>query len=355
MSRLAAQKEWAFMKVLHEHQFPVPRPIDQARHCILMEFIDAYPLRQIDQVPSPGKLYSQLMDLIVRFAHAGLIHGDFNEFNILIRHSDGEPVVIDFPQMVSTSHENAEWYFNRDVECIRAFFRRRFRYESAIYPRFKSPVGDGSSKDDGFRLDVIVEASGFGRREMKVLEQYMESTKGSQSEEEDESEEEEEEEGEGEGEEGDEREVVGVSKRAEVEGGVEDEGAGSNRSNVEESEHEDEEPDVSAKLWQADSESEEANKSEASIASESREGPGLVSPSSPVGQLASKVESTLSVKASTREQEIKEKAGIEAYKQRAREKQKYHSRRGAERIGRAKGSKAKQDNRVKVDKGGLWD
>jgi RIO kinase 2 len=49
------------------------------------------------------------MDLIVRFAHAGLIHGDFNEFNILIRHSDGEPVVIDFPQMVSTSHENAEW------------------------------------------------------------------------------------------------------------------------------------------------------------------------------------------------------------------------------------------------------
>lgn len=348
MSRLAAQKEWAFMKVLHEHQFPVPRPIDQARHCILMEFIDAYPLRQIDQVPSPGKLYSQLMDLIVRFAHAGLIHGDFNEFNILIRRSDGEPVVIDFPQMVSTSHENAEWYFNRDVECIRAFFRRRFRYESAIYPRFKSTVGDGSSKDEGFRLDIIVEASGFGRREMKVLEQYMESNKESQSEDEDESEEEEEEE---EGDERDEREVAGVSERAEVEGAVEEVGTG---SNVEGSEHEDEEPDGSAKLWQADSSSEEANKSEASIASESRERPGLVSPSSPVGQLASKVESTLSVKAS-REQEIKDKTAIEAYKQRAREKQKYHSRRGAERIGRAKGSKAKQDNRVKLDKSGLWD
>jgi Ser/Thr protein kinase RdoA (MazF antagonist) len=49
------------------------------------------------------------MDLIVRFAHAGLIHGDFNEFNILIRRESGEPVVIDFPQMVSTAHENAEW------------------------------------------------------------------------------------------------------------------------------------------------------------------------------------------------------------------------------------------------------
>ena len=44
MSRLAAEKEWAFMSVLHEHGFPVPKPIDHARHCILMEFIDAYPL-----------------------------------------------------------------------------------------------------------------------------------------------------------------------------------------------------------------------------------------------------------------------------------------------------------------------
>jgi len=65
--------------------------------------------RQISEVSSPGKLYSSLMEVIVRFARSGLIHGDFNEFNILIRRSTGEPVVIDFPQMVSTSHTNAEW------------------------------------------------------------------------------------------------------------------------------------------------------------------------------------------------------------------------------------------------------
>jgi RIO kinase 2 len=50
------------------------------------------------------------MEIIVRFARAGLIHGDYNEFNILIRRESGDPVVIDFPQMVSTSHENAEWW-----------------------------------------------------------------------------------------------------------------------------------------------------------------------------------------------------------------------------------------------------
>lgn len=48
------------------------------------------------------------MDLILRFARDGLIHGDFNEFNILIKRKTGEAVVIDFPQMVSTRHANAE-------------------------------------------------------------------------------------------------------------------------------------------------------------------------------------------------------------------------------------------------------
>ena len=71
--------------------------------------------RQISEVGNPGRLYSSLMDLIVRLARAGLIHGDFNEFNILLRENDPdsdepdpEPILIDFPQMVSTDHENAE-------------------------------------------------------------------------------------------------------------------------------------------------------------------------------------------------------------------------------------------------------
>jgi RIO kinase 2 len=85
--------------------------------------------RQISDVADPGALYSTLMDLIVRLARSGLIHGDFNEFNILVREEedsegddddDGEddttrrrrkqpePILIDFPQMVSTNHENAE-------------------------------------------------------------------------------------------------------------------------------------------------------------------------------------------------------------------------------------------------------
>ncbi|CAG8659321.1 7849_t:CDS:10 [Acaulospora morrowiae] len=165
MSRLAAIKEFSFMKVLHENGFPVPEPIDNSRHCLIMELIDAYPLQQITKVKDPGKLYSDLMDLIVKLAQYGLIHGDFNEFNILVK-ENGDPVLIDFPQMVSTSHPNAEWYFNRDVECIRTFFRKRYNYESMLFPKFKLDV------NREFDLDVQVSASGFTKQYQQELEMY---------------------------------------------------------------------------------------------------------------------------------------------------------------------------------------
>ena len=41
LSRLAAIREYAFMKLLHERRLlPIPEPIDQNRHCIVMELID---------------------------------------------------------------------------------------------------------------------------------------------------------------------------------------------------------------------------------------------------------------------------------------------------------------------------
>ncbi|KAI8919658.1 RIO1 family-domain-containing protein [Entophlyctis helioformis] len=167
MSRLAATKEYAFMKVLYENGFPVPEPIDHNRHCVVMGLVDGYPLCQIRDLEDPGTLYSKLMDLIVRLASSGLIHGDFNEFNLIIT-DDDEPVLIDFPQMVSTSHRNAEMYFNRDVECIRVFFRRRFNYESKLYPVFRRDT------ERLFSLDVEVSASGFTRKQQEELEMYQE-------------------------------------------------------------------------------------------------------------------------------------------------------------------------------------
>ncbi|KAI9297683.1 RIO1-domain-containing protein [Neoconidiobolus thromboides FSU 785] len=214
MSRLAAMKEFAFMKVLHENGFPVPKPIDQNRHCIVMELIDAFPLRQISEVGEPGKLYSDLMNLIVKLAQYGLIHGDFNEFNLLIK-SDGTPILIDFPQMVSTSHPNAEYYFNRDVQCIRDYFRKRFNYESYLYPKFNKDI------EKKFNLDVEVAASGFVKKHQNQLEKYQNEIKqieGNQNEDDDEDDDEEDDdENEDDEEEGDEDEYNKEKEEEEIE------------------------------------------------------------------------------------------------------------------------------------------
>lgn len=61
-------------------------------------------------------------------------------------------------------------YFNRDVECIRTFFRRKFQYDSTLYPRFRK-VFPEERDGETFRLDVVVSASGFVRNEMKELEE----------------------------------------------------------------------------------------------------------------------------------------------------------------------------------------
>lgn len=92
MARLAAAKEFAYMKALHEHGFPVPEPIDVNRHGILMQYIDAYPLSQVRELRHPCQVLEHLMALIVRMAESGLIHGDFNEFNLMV--SDKEEIIM---------------------------------------------------------------------------------------------------------------------------------------------------------------------------------------------------------------------------------------------------------------------
>ena len=177
LSRLAAQKEWEVMKVLHREGFRVPEPIAWSRHTVVMEFVDAFPLRMVDSVPEPGKLYAELMDMIVALAKRGLIHGDFNEFNILIKEEDEDgkntatPVLIDFPQIVSTNHANAQMYFDRDVACVKRYFERRFKYVSDEDGPFFADAVKGIEREQ--RLDIEIEASGFSKKMAKDLDRFV--------------------------------------------------------------------------------------------------------------------------------------------------------------------------------------
>lgn len=184
LSRLAANKEYQFMKVLYENDFIVPEPFDVSRHCIIMEWIDGTTMKHLRKHPNPKKLYSDLMCFIVKLANHGLIHCDFNEFNIIIRNEETAKnhefdfVVIDFPQCVSTKHVDAEAYFKRDVQGIRAFFEKKFRYS----PEDDDTMFDTDGFGDGYKyaypdfkrdvqrikdLDIEVEASGYIKKDKK--------------------------------------------------------------------------------------------------------------------------------------------------------------------------------------------
>ena len=163
LSRISATKEFAYMKALKDRGFPVPRPIDFNRHCIVMELVQGYLLQNVAVVDDPAELYNKLMNLLLKFAGHGVIHGDYNEFNIMLD-DDGNPVIIDFPQMVSTNHPDAKVFFDRDVNCIRDFFKRRFDFESESAPTFE----DIERVD---ALDAEVAASGVTKQMEKDLRQ----------------------------------------------------------------------------------------------------------------------------------------------------------------------------------------
>jgi len=134
------------------------------RHCVVMGLVPGYPLSQVKSLANPRKVYNQCMNLIVRLAQHGLIHGDFNEFNLMINYNE-EVTMIDFPQMVSVDHINADEYFERDVNCIRIFFEKKFNFVTDSWPIFQKDT------QRTHNLDKEVEASGFTRAMQETFEQ----------------------------------------------------------------------------------------------------------------------------------------------------------------------------------------
>ncbi|TQD70775.1 hypothetical protein C1H46_043690 [Malus baccata] len=185
LSRLAALKEFAFMKALEEHGFPVPSAVDCNRHCVIMSLVQGYPLVQVKQLQNPEVVFETIIGLVVRLAEHGLIHCDFNEFNIMID-DDKKVTMIDFPQMVSVSHHNAQMYFDRDVECVFKFFRKRFNMN---FRECRDDI-DGTEVDtdesgrlcfssiakDAVFLDKELAASGFTRKDQEDIEKFIEGS-----------------------------------------------------------------------------------------------------------------------------------------------------------------------------------
>mmetsp|Transcript_15433 Transcript_15433/g.22944 ORF Transcript_15433/g.22944 Transcript_15433/m.22944 type:complete len:405 (-) Transcript_15433:63-1277(-) len=175
LSRLSALKEFAFMKALYDKGYPTPTPIDHNRHIVCMSIVPGCPMYQLrsGSIDDPEEVFLECIDLIKRLANHGLIHCDFNEFNIMIHenpeNSRNEVTLIDFPQMISVRHRNAKEMFERDVNCVVKFFTMKMKWEppEELIPRFF--VGSDTN-----RIDDDVRASGFTEEGYELGEEFLE-------------------------------------------------------------------------------------------------------------------------------------------------------------------------------------
>jgi len=170
LSRISATNEYKFLSGLHKNNFPVPRPIDSNRHAIIMDYIPSFPLSCLSNLTDKEKAYNDLINIIVSLANHGLVHGDFNEFNILV--DDNQNMyMIDFPQVVSIDHEEAEINFNRDVKCIHDYFWKKFCVDFEGKPDFNKDI-----KRIGY-LDV--ELNAYGSKKIKFKKEKKKKEKKS--------------------------------------------------------------------------------------------------------------------------------------------------------------------------------
>lgn len=88
LSKISALKEYAFMKALHQVDYPTPLPLGQNRHIVVMSLVRGMPLYQIPSSRvSPAQaesIFQQSTRLATRLAQHGLVHCDLNEFNLMV-------------------------------------------------------------------------------------------------------------------------------------------------------------------------------------------------------------------------------------------------------------------------------
>ncbi|MFT0898927.1 serine protein kinase RIO [Candidatus Methanoprimaticola sp. MG2] len=121
-------KEFKNLMRYSEAGIPVPEPITFDQNCLLMEFVgdETGPAPQLRDVilDDPTETYDEVISFIIDgWKDAHLVHGDLSEYNILMQ--DGQPIMIDVGQAMTTDNYNAKELLERDIRNVNAFFRKR--------------------------------------------------------------------------------------------------------------------------------------------------------------------------------------------------------------------------------------
>jgi RIO kinase 2 len=123
-ARKAAEREYEVLETLYP-DVEVPRPEDQNRHAIVMEKIPGAELARTkltDEQVRP--ILAMILRELAAAYRAGYVHADMSQYNVFV--NERGVTVFDWPQAVSTDHENSEEFLARDVENLVGYFERKY-------------------------------------------------------------------------------------------------------------------------------------------------------------------------------------------------------------------------------------
>ena len=124
-SRLAAEKEFQALTLVHHCGVAVPEPLSQNRHAIVMGIIEGGELAKWRNLDNPLGVMREIMRNVRKtYLKAGVVHADLSEYNIILK-PDMHVLIIDWPQFVRADHPNALDFLVRDVRNVLEFFGRR--------------------------------------------------------------------------------------------------------------------------------------------------------------------------------------------------------------------------------------
>lgn len=115
-------------KIMREIQIEnVAKVIGYNRHILITKYYECKPMVRT-RLDNLDFYYNKIMDLIISLYKIGYVHGDFNEYNILINNQN--LVLVDFPQAVYIEDVKSIEMLKKDIECIKCYFERKYRYKN---------------------------------------------------------------------------------------------------------------------------------------------------------------------------------------------------------------------------------
>lgn len=115
------------LRILASAGVRVPKVYNFVDGVLLMEIIcdaEGSPAPRLNQIELSREqaleFFPGLIREVVRMLCAGIVHGDLSEFNILL--SDEGPVIIDLPQAVQATANNAFAMLERDISNLKDYF-----------------------------------------------------------------------------------------------------------------------------------------------------------------------------------------------------------------------------------------